>query len=82
LDNTDVEAPNPGCKPKLELINLSLKSDWLIGMLFLVLLIWHFMAKMCQWCWTDCWQRTGVGLRELLSCRVWHFNFRKSGYVY
>jgi len=29
VNNTDVEAPNPGCKPKLE---INCKSDWLIGM--------------------------------------------------
>jgi len=35
VKNTDVEAPNPSCKPKLDTtVNLSLNSDWLIGMLF------------------------------------------------
>jgi len=35
VNNTDVEAPNPGCKPKLD-TNCKLqtvKTDWLIGML-------------------------------------------------
>jgi len=32
---TDVQARNHGCKPKLTLtVNLSLKSDWSIGILF------------------------------------------------
>jgi len=34
VNNTDVEAPNPDCKPKFDKLNLSLKSDWWIGMLF------------------------------------------------
>jgi len=32
VNNADVEAPNLGCKPKLD---INLKSDWLIGILFL-----------------------------------------------
>jgi len=41
VNNTDVEAPNSDCKSKLDIINinpdvnLSLKSDWLHGMLYL-----------------------------------------------
>jgi len=35
VNNTDVEAPNPACKPKLDINrNLSLKFDRLIWILF------------------------------------------------
>jgi len=35
VKNTDVKVLHPGSKPKLD-INLSLKSDWLIGKLITI----------------------------------------------